>query len=192
MQIADYEPRLLQRSRPLPFCPRPFPGEAVESWIWRIGQEFGYTPARFLRAIGCPSTDRKDPVQRLTQADIPYLATLARMSLQDLAEMEIIPRDWRLRAILDVPYCGQCWIESQRLHGFAYVQAAWMHAGRISCPHHGNWLFSARESSGARIAIRRTADNTACPPRSCKSFSTIRRMWRSALVARGLRMRASD
>jgi hypothetical protein len=150
MQVVALEPRVLQRSRPLPLCPRPFPGEAVESWIWRIGQEFGYTPARFLRAIGCPSSDRKDPVQRLTQGDIPYLATLARMSPQNLAQMAIIPRDWRLRAILDVPYCGQCRIESQRLHGFAYVKGAWMHAGRISCPHHGNWLFSARDKLGRR------------------------------------------
>ncbi len=148
MQVAAFEPRLLQRSRPLPLCPRPFPGEAVESWIWRIGREFGYTPARFLRAIGCPSTDRKDPAQRLTRADIPYLATLARLSAHDLAEMAIIPPEWRLRAILDVPYCGQCWIESQSLHGFAYVQGAWMHAGRISCPYHGNWLFSARDKLG--------------------------------------------
>jgi hypothetical protein len=52
--------------------------------------------------------------------------------------------------------------------------------------------FPLATSSGARIAIRRTAENTAFPPKSCKSFSTIRRMWRLALVARGLRMRASD
>jgi hypothetical protein len=148
MQVAAFEPRLLQRSRPLPFCPRPFPGEAVESWIWRIGREFGYTQSRFLRAIGCPSSDRKDPALRLTQADIPYLATLARLSPHDLAGMAIIPPDWRLRAIFDVPFCGPCWIESQRLQGFAYLQGAWMHAGRISCPHHGKWLFSVRDKLG--------------------------------------------
>lgn len=148
MHVAAFEPRVLQRSRPLPFCPRPFPVEAVESWIWRIGREFGYTPARFLRAIGCPSTDRKDPAQRLTQADIPYLATLARLSPHDLAEMAIVPPDWRLRAIFDVPFCSPCWIESQRLHGFAYLQGAWMHAGRISCPRHGSWLFSVRDKLG--------------------------------------------
>lgn len=120
----------------------------MESWIWRIGREFGYTPARFLQAIGCPSTDRKDPAQRLTQAHVPYLATLARLSAHDLAEMAIIPPDWRLRAIFDVPFCGRCWIESQRLQGFAYLQGAWMHSGRISCPHHGNWLFSVRDKLG--------------------------------------------
>jgi hypothetical protein len=35
-----------------------------------------------------------------------------------------------------------------RLQGFAYLQGAWMHAGRISCPHHGNWLFSVRDKLG--------------------------------------------
>jgi hypothetical protein len=148
MQLVAVAPRILQRSRPLPFCPRPFPGEAVESRIWRIGREFGYTPARFLRAIGCPSSNRKDPAQRLTQADIPYLAILARLATHDLAEMTIIPPDWRLRAIFDVPYCAPCWIESQRLQGFAYLHGAWMHAGRISCPLHGNWLFSVRDRLG--------------------------------------------
>jgi hypothetical protein len=84
----------------------------------------------------------------LTQADISYLAALARLSAHDLAEMAIIPPDWRLRAIFDVPFCGPCWIESQRLHGFAYLQGAWMHAARISCPRHGSWLFSARDKLG--------------------------------------------
>jgi len=148
MQVAAVEPRFLARSRPLPVCPRPFPGEAVESWIWRIGREFGYTPRGFLRAIGYPSTNRQDPAQRLTQADIPYLATLARLTPDDLQEMAIIPPDWRLRAITDVPFCAPCWIEGQRLQGFAYLQGAWMHAGRISCPRHGDWLFSARDKLG--------------------------------------------
>lgn len=148
MRIAAFEPRVLQRSRPLPFCPRPFQSEALESWIWRIGREFGYTPTRFLRAIGCPSADRKDPVQRLTPADVPYLATLARLSPHDLEEMRIVPPDWRLRALCDVPFCAQCWIENLLLHGFAYLQGAWMHAARISCPHHGSWLFSAGDKLG--------------------------------------------
>ena len=148
MQIVAFEPRLRQQTRPLPLCPRPFPGEAVESWIWRIGREFGYTPARFLRAIGCPSSDRRDPAQRLTQADVPYLATLARLLPHDLAEMVFISPDWRLRTLFDVPFCGQCWIESQRLHRFAYIRGAWIHAARISCPHHGNWLFSASDKLG--------------------------------------------
>lgn len=151
MQVVVVEPRLLQRARPLPFCPRPFSGEAVESWIWRIGREFGYTPARFLRAIGCPSPDRKDPAQRLTQADISYLATLARLPPHNLAEIAIIPPDWRLRALFDIPFCGPCWIESQHQHGFAFLQGAWMHAGRISCPRHGSWLFSVRDKLGRRL-----------------------------------------
>jgi hypothetical protein len=62
--------------------------------------------------------------------------------------MAIIPPDWRLRAIFDVPFCGPCWIESQRLQGFAYLHGAWMHAGRISCPRHCNWLFSVRDKLG--------------------------------------------
>jgi hypothetical protein len=62
--------------------------------------------------------------------------------------MAIIPPDWRLRAITDVPFCAPCWIEGQRLQGFAYVQGAWLHAGRISCPRHGDWLFSARDKLG--------------------------------------------
>jgi len=120
----------------------------VESWIWRIGREFGYTPRRFLGAIGYPSTNRQDPAQRLTQADIRYLATLARLTPDALEQMAIMPPDWRLRAINDVPFCGQCWIEGQRLQGFAYLQGAWMHAGRISCQRHGDWLFSARDKLG--------------------------------------------
>jgi hypothetical protein len=99
MQLAYLEPRRLQS--PLPFCPRPFPGEAVESWIWRIGREFGYSPAKFLRAIGRPSADRKDPTQALTQADIPYLATLAHLPPKELAAMETISAEWRLRAAPD-------------------------------------------------------------------------------------------
>jgi hypothetical protein len=47
-----------------------------------------------------------------------------------------------------VPFCAPCWIEGQRLQGFAYLQGAWLHAGRISCPRHGDWLFSARDKLG--------------------------------------------
>jgi hypothetical protein len=148
MQLAYLEPRRLQS--PLPFCPRPFPGEAVESWIWRIGREFGYSPAKFLRAIGRPSADRKDPTQALTQADIPYLATLAHLPPKELAAMETISAEWRLRAAPDQPFCGHCWLENQRLYGFAHLQGSWMHAGRISCSQHGSWLFSVRDKLGRR------------------------------------------
>lgn len=159
MQWAALEPRLMRQSRPLPFCPRPFPGEAVESWIWRLGCEFGYTLARFLRAIGCASVDRKDPTQALIQADIPYLASLARLPPEELGAMETIPADWRLRAAPDQPFCGHCWRESQRLYGFAYLQGSWMHAGRISCSQHGSWLFFRSRQAGAP-ALRSSAPHT--------------------------------
>jgi hypothetical protein len=73
---------------------------------------------------------------------------LARLTPDDLQELAITPPDWRLGAITDVPFCAPCWIEGQRLQGFAYLQGAWMHAGRISCPSHGDWLFSARDKLG--------------------------------------------
>jgi hypothetical protein len=150
MQLANLEPRLPQLLRPLPFCPRPFPGEAADSWIWRIGREFGYSPAKFLRAIGRPSTDRKDPGQVLTAADISYLATLARLRTNELTAIETVPAAWRLRSVRDQPFCGHCWLEDQSLLGFAYVRGSWMHAGRISCRRHGSWLYSVRDRLGAR------------------------------------------
>jgi hypothetical protein len=122
----------------------------VDSWIWRIGREFGYTPARFLRAIGRPSPDRKDPGAVLTKADASYFATLARLPLDELAAMDAIPAPWRLRTVRDQPFCAQCWLEDQRLHGFAYVRASWMHAGRISCHRHGSWLYSVRDRLGSK------------------------------------------
>ena len=149
MQLAYLEPQRLQ-PRPLPFCPRPFPGEAVESWIWRIGREFGYSPAKFLRAIGRPGADPKDPGHALTKVDVSYFATLARLPPNELATMQTIPAPWRLRAVRDQPFCAQCWLEDQRLHGFAYVRGSWMHAGRISCPRHGSWLYSVRDRLGSK------------------------------------------
>jgi hypothetical protein len=150
MQLAYLEPRRLQSPRPLPLCPRPFPGEAVDSWIWRIGREFGYTPAKFLRAIGRPSLDPKGPGPVLTKADVSYFATLARLPPNELMAMETIPAPWRLRAVRDQSFCARCWLEDQRLHGFTYVRGSWMHAGRISCDRHGSWLYSVRERLGSK------------------------------------------
>jgi hypothetical protein len=150
MQVAYLEPRRLQSPRPLPLCPRPFPGEAVDSWIWRIGREFGYTPAKFLRAIGRPSLDPKGPGPVLTKADVSYFATLARLPPNELMAMETIPAPWRLRAVRDQPFCARCWLEDQRLHGFTYVRGSWMHAGRISCDRHGSWLYSVRDRLGSK------------------------------------------
>jgi hypothetical protein len=150
MQFAYLEPRQLQPPRPLPFCPRPYPGEAAESWIWRIGREFGYTPAKFLRAIGCPNSDPKAPGRALTKVDVSYFAMLARLPPNELTTMQTIPAPWRLRAVRDQPFCAQCWLEDQHLHGFAYVRGSWMHAGRISCHRHGSWLYSVRDRLGSK------------------------------------------
>lgn len=162
------EPRRLQPLRPLLFCPRPFPGEAADSWIWRIGREFGYSPAKFLTAVGRPSPDPKDPGALLTKADVSYFATLARLPVDELAAMETIPAPWRLRAVRDQPFCAQCWLEDQRLHDFAYVRGSWMHAGRISCDRHGSWLYSVRDRLDPSTAIRLIARRTAFQPRRSK------------------------
>lgn len=148
MSAAVVEPRPIPPAQPLPVCPRPFPGEASGSWLWRVAREYGYSTARFMDAIGLDVSHPRTAGQTLRATEVQHLAYLARLPIEALAYMAAIPVEWRLVPLRDKPLCCQCWREDDRLFGQPVEYNAWLHAGRISCRRHGTWLTSTRETVG--------------------------------------------
>ena len=152
MNASVIEPRSFLPAQPLPVCPRPFPGEASGSWLWRVAREYGYSTARFMAAIGFDVTHPRTAGQTLRAAEVQHLAYLARLPVENLAYMAAIPMEWRLVPFRDKPLCCHCWREDDRLLGQPVEYNVWLHAGRISCRRHGSWLTSIHAAVGSEFA----------------------------------------
>ena len=138
-------------TRPLPICPTPFGDESLDSWLERIGQEYGYSRAKLLCAAGVrerlgPKTFPRDPTR---PRELPVLAVLTRRSLADLQRRAALsPSTWTVHAANDFIFCLHCALEDQITQRAPYQRARWYSAGRVGCPIHRHWLWSARARFG--------------------------------------------
>jgi hypothetical protein len=165
MRTSISPDRFPRATRPLPLCPRPFPDEGVTSWIHRLSHVYGYTEAKFLRALELQDVTRSSQLRLgvLTPTHIKYLAFLARLRARSLRHMCAIPSAWVLSPSREFAVCLECWRDDHRRYGRTYDHSIWQHAGRISCRKHHTWLWPARAKFGPKYFDSYRAANESIP-----------------------------
>ncbi len=127
---------------PLPLAPRPYPGEAVSSWVRRIGARYDimaddlveYVLDRPGRSVGVASMLDYQAVPDLEAA----LANATRLSPLAISHLRIAGDDganacWHRSALAWCPICIRADLAG---HGELYERASWRLGSCVVCPEH--------------------------------------------------------
>lgn len=135
---------------PIPVGPRPLPGEAIRSWVSRIGARYGLTTFELLAQLrGGIGVEHSRLWALDWQEDVELEALLARVNRLDAGRIR------NLRALADgwpdpaawhrwtLAWCPACLREDMVRHGESYERAAWRLGFYVICPEHHAALVTA-------------------------------------------------
>jgi hypothetical protein len=126
------------RVRAMPLAPRPFPGEAMRSWIGRVAARYDLSPAMFvagLRDGDGVSAARLTSMERRPDPDLEHLlASAARLDVSRIGALRAAMGDMSTSAVSysyrdTFAWCQACVCEDVAQHGESYERAAW----RLGC-----------------------------------------------------------
>ncbi len=127
---------------PLPLAPRPNPGEAITSWVERMGARYDVTGHDLLRhvlgrfSIGLGRAERLD--HRADEEVEAALAAAARISPARIKALRIVRDDgsascWHRRT---PAWCRACVQTDLDQRGEVFQRAAWRLGSTVVCPEH--------------------------------------------------------
>ena len=143
--------------RPLPLAPRPWPGEAMRSWLARLAARYDLTVADFLawlnddqavdvwRTQGLDWRGESDLDRRLAIAADLDLGRLEALRVPPTAAAEA--ERWSRKF---VAWCPDCVREDITCHGETYARASWELGFWVTCGVHGGRLADRCGNCGAR------------------------------------------
>ena len=152
--------------RQLPICPAAFEDESVDSWLERVGREYGSSRARLLCATGIRQRlgPRRYPIDPIRPHQLPAIAALTGNSLTGLRRKAALsPPAWTIRARNDFIFCLHCHLADHFEPGPKHVRASWYSAGRVCCLIHRHWLWSARARFGCGRIDRSLREHEELP-----------------------------
>jgi hypothetical protein len=152
--------------RQLPICPAAFEDESVDSWLERVGREYGSSRARLLCATGIRQRlgPRRYPIDPIRPHELPAIAALTGNSLTGLRRKAALsPPAWTIRARNDFIFCLHCHLADHFEPGPKHVRASWYSAGRVCCLIHRHWLWSARARFGCGRIDRSLREHEELP-----------------------------
>ena len=134
---------------PLPICPAPLAGEALRSWLTRVGRVYRLTPEGLATRTQLLAT-RDDALE---DVNLVRVAELARLPLAHVRALQSGPTAWLLHEEGSTVVCFSCLArdlrEGEPLHG----RAIWRQGWRIYCPDH-------------RVRLESIATRLVRPPRT--------------------------
>lgn len=127
---------------PLPLAPRPYPGEAVSSWVTRIAARYDVLADDLVgHVLGWRSTSvgRAERLDHHTDAELEAaLAKAARIPPATISNLRIVGDDgstscWHRTALA---WCPECIRGDLAQHGEIYERAMWRLGCCVLCPRH--------------------------------------------------------
>ena len=123
--------------RPLPFAPRPFPDEALGSWIGRLAARYRVGVAQLNAGYGL-GLEVSGPLawllpSPLSPVSLSKLSCLTRMSGVAISALSVgaAPR------LLGAPYCKRCVFLNPLEVESPYWKKSWLMPGASVCDVHG-------------------------------------------------------
>lgn len=133
--------------KPLPLAPRPLPGEALPSWVGRVGARYDLSAPEFLACLRVDRGAYAPHASRLDRAaDAELDRSLAAATRLDVARIEALrvagpgapeAAGWARRL---TTWCPECLCDDVARHGEVYERAAWRLGCCVTCPVHGRLL----------------------------------------------------
>ena len=134
----------------MPVAPRPLPGEAVRSWVSRVGARYDLAPSELLAQLQDGNGVEHLRLWALDwQEDAEMEALLARASRLEVAQIRALrllsgswpdPAGWH-RWVL--AWCPACVRDDIGRYGESYERAAWRLGFHVVCPEHHAILVTA-------------------------------------------------
>ena len=123
---------------PLPVCPRPLAGEALRSWLTRVGRPYSLSAEDLAQCLSLNS-----PGDTVDAVNIVLLAECARVPIAHVTALLSGPPSWTLRERHACVVCWRCLAEDLQRREPVHLRSIWRQAWRVFCPQHAARLDAA-------------------------------------------------
>src|SRR5450755_3975225 len=105
---------------PLPVCPRPLAGEALRSWLMRVGRRYRLSAEDLAQCLSLSVPG--DPVDAV---NIVLLAESTRLPIAHVTALLSGPLPWTLRERHTCVVCWQCLAEDLQRREPVHLRSIW-------------------------------------------------------------------
>ena len=130
---------------PLPIVPPRLAGEALCSWLSRVGAVYDLDAHRLLDEwIGplpaVPLQQRMSVEARLTPQRARSIAPALRVPACEIEPLPGQLTDWLLHSDADMAVCPHCLMDDDQEQRVRHRRVGWVHAWRVTCETHSQLL----------------------------------------------------